>query len=216
MKKTSIIIILLVVIAALVVINIMSRQNQEPTPSENQQEETLTPVMTPEGDQYMVEEGSVLGWEGRKIIGTSHVGNVPISEGSIVIQDGEVVGGTFVFDMMNLSADGSGVANHLRSNDWFGVEEYPTAQFRITDVTDGQVTGQLTIVDRTEPLTFPAEITMSDTTVTVNADFEFDRTLWGIIYGSGSFFADLGDEIIDDMVSVSFSLTANKEVMSEE
>jgi hypothetical protein len=50
------------------------------------------------------------------------------------------------------------------------------------------------------------------------AGLEFDRTLWGITAGSGSFFDNLADNVIDDMVVLSFLLIAEPQggVMMQE
>ena len=66
--------------------------------------------------------------------------------------------------------------------------------------------------DHTHEVSFPATIYQAvDGTVVASASFAIDRTVWGITSGSGSFFDDLADNVIDDMVSLSFSLTAQKQ-----
>lgn len=66
--------------------------------------------------------------------------------------------------------------------------------------------------DKTHEVTFPATIYQkTDGAVVATASFAIDRTLWGVTSGSGSFFDDLADNVIDDMVSLSFSLTAQKQ-----
>jgi polyisoprenoid-binding protein YceI len=71
------------------------------------------------------------------------------------------------------------------------------------------VVGDLTMKGATGEVAFPATIYL-DTEGKLHAEarFEFDRTQWGITAGSGSFFDDLADNVIDDMVAVTFSLVA--------
>jgi len=59
-------------------------------------------------------------------------------------------------------------------------------------------------------LTFIADVTMDDSMLTATADIEFDRTQWGVIYGSGSFFDGLGDRVINDEVTMQVTLVANQ------
>ena len=47
--------------------------------------------------------------------------------------------------------------NHLRTNDFFEVETYPTMTFKSTKVTESSLTGDLTIKNVTKPVTFDVE-----------------------------------------------------------
>ncbi len=113
------------------------------------------------------------------------------------------------------------LTGQLKGERWFDVATYPTATFTILEVTpraDSDTTfmydvrGELTMRGETGSLEFPATIyTGSDGRVHAEADFEFDRTRWGLTFGSGSFFTDLADNVIDDMVALSFDLVAESE-----
>jgi polyisoprenoid-binding protein YceI len=61
---------------------------------------------------------------------------------------------------------------------------------------------------QTNEITFPATIGMQGDSLVVRADTEIDRSRWNIRYGSPSFFNDLGDSAIGDMVDISVDLTA--------
>lgn len=47
--------------------------------------------------------------------------------------------------------------NHLRTSDFFDVENFPTMTFRSTEITDSAMTGDLTIKGNTRPVTFDLE-----------------------------------------------------------
>jgi hypothetical protein len=49
---------------------------------------------------------------------------------------------------------------------------------------------------------------MTPELVSAKATFEIDRTEWDIKYGSGKFFKDLGDKVINDNFQISFDLKA--------
>ncbi len=47
--------------------------------------------------------------------------------------------------------------NHLRTSDFFDVENHPTMTFRSTEITETSMTGDLTIKGNTRPVTFDLE-----------------------------------------------------------
>jgi polyisoprenoid-binding protein YceI len=71
------------------------------------------------------------------------------------------------------------------------------------------LTGTLTIRDVTQPITFPATVVVAaDGSATAQADITIDRTKYGIKFGSGQFFKEMGDKAIKDefMLNVSLKL----------
>ncbi len=158
-------------------------------------------------------ETSTVNWVGTKITG-SHEGTINLSAADLQLNDGQLVGGSFTIDMTSLAVtdlQGGGakkLAGHLMSDDFFGVEAHPSATLVITDVTKAglrdelTVTGDLTIKGETHPVSFPASISAEK----AEAKIKIDRTKYGIKYGSGSFFDDLGDKAIDNMFELNVSL----------
>ena len=168
---------------------------------------------------FAVSEGTV-NWEGTKV-GGAHTGTINITEGSLEVKDGNIVGGKLTIDMNSLACtDLEGeykgkLEGHLKSDDFFGVEKYPTATFAITKaVPQGpgkyKVVGNITIKGTTEEIQFPAEVSVEGGKVTAKADLTIDRSKFDIRYGSGSFFDNLGDKTIYDDFELSISLTASK------
>ena len=90
------------------------------------------------------------------------------------------------------SLEGKKKANlekHLRSDDFFGVEQFPNATMVITAVeknpTDGYtVTGDFTIKGQTHPVIFP--MTVDGNTAT--AKVKIDRSKYNVRYGSRQLF----------------------------
>jgi polyisoprenoid-binding protein YceI len=96
---------------------------------------------------------------------------------------------------------------HLKSDDFFSVEQYPTSSLVITGssrfINDrATVTGRLTIKGKTEPVTF--ETTRKDGTY--SASFGVDRSKFDVRYGSDSFFDNLGDKAIDNVFTLDIQL----------
>jgi len=203
------------------------------TASETGQNASGEAVAAPEGaavvpaGQYAVVTGeSSFNWSAKKplIDGYVNSGTIALSKGTISVTDTSA-SGSFTLDMntldVGLTAKKPGkegaLEGHLKSADFFDVEKYPTATFVIQDVEATaessatftyRVTGDLTMKGKTNEVSFPAQIYMKDGKLMAKASFEIDRTDWGLTYGSGNFFQDLGNNLIDDMVSISFDLVA--------
>lgn len=159
---------------------------------------------------------SEIKWVGKKVTG-SHDGTIELKEGHLVKNDaGEFTGGTFVIDMQSIKvADitdpekNAKLEGHLKSNDFFGVEAYPTAKLDLTSVKKDadesyKVIGNLTIKGITHPVEFKANVNGS----TFMSKIKVDRTKYNVKYGSGKFFQNLGDKLIYDDFELDVTLTA--------
>ena len=76
--------------------------------------------------------------------------------------------------------------------------------------TEILVKGTLTMIGKTQPVEFPATIKMEGDSVTGTAVVKLDRTKWGLKYGSGKFFKNLGDKLINDEFELTLNLVAKK------
>ena len=147
---------------------------------------------------------SSIHWVGKKITG-KHEGTINFKEGALVFEKDKLKGGSFTVEMTTISAtDVSGGTKdkldaHLKADDFFGVDKYPTSSLKITKIADKgngvyTVTADLTIKAKSNPVTF--DMTVSGNTAT--SKLSVDRTKYDITYKSGSIFADLGDKAISD------------------
>ena len=147
---------------------------------------------------------SNLVWTGYKVTG-SHAGLISIQSGNLSFDKEELTGGEFVIDMSSLSCtDLTGeykgkLEGHLKSEDFFGVSNFPTSSIVFTDVVkasgnDFDVKADITIKGITKAIAFT--VTIDGNTATSN--IKIDRTEFNIRYGSGSFFDGLGDNMIYD------------------
>ncbi len=165
---------------------------------------------------------SRLEWKGRKVTG-SHNGILLIKSGELNFEDGKLTGGKFeidmtairVLDLTNRSMNQK-LLNHLKSDDFFAVEEFPTSTFTITEIAPKKgenytVTGDLTIKGTSAPVTFEAQIDMISQGVEASAVIAYDRTVYDIKYGSGSFFSNLGDNMINDEIEMTVNLKATQQ-----
>ena len=159
---------------------------------------------------------STIKWTGKEITTKTHYGLLMFQSGNLAIKDGIITGGTFVVDMNSLeNQDLSGgskdyLENHLRSDDFFGVEQHPTASLTIasakkTKEGHQKVDGSLTIKGITHPISFDLEMTSEGAI----ADLVFDRSKYDVKFRSSNFFDDLGDKLIYDDIELKINLRFN-------
>lgn len=160
-------------------------------------------------------------WTGYKVTG-KHTGTVKIKNGSLTWADGKLTGGSFDIDMTSITdtdLEGEWAAKlvgHLKSEDFFGVEKYPTSKFVITRVipqdTKGnyKIIGNLTIKETTKEQKFFANLTESNGAINATGKLTVDRSEYNVRYGSGSFFDGLGDKTIYDEFDLQIWLVAKK------
>lgn len=154
---------------------------------------------------------STVNWKGYKVTG-EHFGTINLKEGMLSFEGDKLVGGNVVIDMNSIKVtDIQGeyadkLEGHLKNDDFFGVEKFPTATLKFTKVgghgAHYHVTGDLTIKGITAPVNF--EMAMKDGTAT--AELKIDRTKYGIKYGSASFFDDLKDRAISDEFDIDVAI----------
>ena len=109
-------------------------------------------------------------------------------------------------DVKSIST-GNGMMNKKSQiEEWFNAEKYPYAKFKSTKVTkkgtDLSIVGDLTIKGITDSVTFD----LATTANTASANVKINRTKFGIKYGSGSFFDNLGDKAIADEFDLTVAL----------
>jgi len=189
----------------------------------------LVPPPASVGDgAYRVDaEKSVVEWIGRNI-NNRHHGRIAITGGEVVLAGGLPVSGGFVLDMTtitNLDLQDEGwrgmLHRHLKSEDFFDVERYPTATFdlrgasAIAGATPGtanmEIAGSLTIKETTRPICFPAMVApQADGTLKAQAALDLDRTRWNVSYGSGRLYERLGMHLVNDLISIELFIVAHK------
>lgn len=149
-------------------------------------------------------ETSQIVWKAYKVTG-SHTGTIALKSGSLTFENDKLVGGEFIIDMPKIIAtDLTGeykdkLEGHLKSDDFFGVEKFPTSTLVFTSVKSNgknsyEVVGDLTIKGKTNPVTFVMAVYGNK----ANASVKVDRAKYDVKYGSTSFFDNLADKAIYD------------------
>lgn len=167
-------------------------------------------------------------WIGTKPVGQHH-GTFTLENGTLVVSENALKGGTFTIDIKSLTPDdqeaegNSKLQGHLLSADFFDAENHPTGTFEITNVTEGvantedlvmkdathTITGNLTLKGVTKSITFPAKVSMDGNSVTADANFNIDRTQWNMVYGNDQ---SLGDKFIRPEVNLQVHLVASQQM----
>jgi len=171
--------------------------------------------------KYVIDtKESVVTWKGSMLIGSnSHTGYVYISKGELVIENGQLMGGTAEVDMNTIEdekhSSDNGLINHLKDPDFFDVKKFPISTIVLTKVTsinteDKKVTGNLTIKGITHPITFSAKTEVKNGIVKLNSKLVIDRTKWGIRYKSGKFYDLLADQTMSDSIEFYIKIVAKK------
>lgn len=197
-------------------------EEAETEPTKEAAEEAAEESMSGEEATYVVDTAaSTVMWSGEKPLQYAHVGTVDIAEGQMTFAGDQLTGSSFTIDMTSINntdlsgEDKADIEGHLKSDDFFGVETYPTAMLVIKSAepadADGQynVVADLTMKGITNEITFVTTVTVGDGTINATADIVIDRSQFDVRFGSDSFFDDLGDKLISDEIELTVSLVAN-------
>jgi polyisoprenoid-binding protein YceI len=227
--KTVFTIIGVLVVAFLVIFLVSSRSVDAPTNTATSSSATSTAEMSElEDGEYEIDSSeSTIRWSAEKPLVSSYEdsGVVPVASGTVVVSAGAITSSSIILDVASIEATKTAntslgldrLTGNLRSDAFFDVKIYPEGSLIITAVdpvasttadSDYEVTGELTLKDKTNEITFPATIGMSDGDLIIRGETVINRADYNIRYGSDTFFDNLGDGVIADEVAVSFDLTA--------
>lgn len=176
-----------------------------------------TPVTAQGTASLKVDTTSTIAWLGKKVSG-SHNGTIKLQGGELFFTDGKLTSGSFTIDMNTLSnldltdAEYRGkLEGHLKADDFFAVEKFPTSKFEITGVEAKEnnvltVSGNLTIRDVTKNITFPVTVTENTADkFAATADFNINRLDWGVKY------TGMKDDLISEEINFKIALSASKQ-----
>jgi polyisoprenoid-binding protein YceI len=188
---------------------------------ENKNNDSASALSIHVGDEKYIKidtKESVVTWKGSSVQG-AHTGYVYISKGELMIENGQLMGGTVEVDMSTIEGDDhrsdNNLINHLKDPDFFDVKKFPISTIAITKVEltngeDKEITGNLTIKGITNSVSFPAKLEVNEGIVNANGKLVIDRTKWDVRYNSGKFFANLADETISDSIEFNIKIVAKK------
>lgn len=178
-------------------------------------------------DTYKIQPGeSELHWTGTKPTGQHH-GTIKLKEGSIKMNSQGLQNATIVLDMTQIVNKDlekekmkKKLENHLKSKDFFNVENHPEATFELTNAEKledkgseftHKISGNLTIKDISKNISFKVKVKEEGEMLTISSEkFLIDRTKWDVNYKSKSVFDDLKEGFIHDDIEIKLKTVAKK------
>lgn len=152
-------------------------------------------------------------WEGTMLGVYSHEGTLDITEASLDLTDGKISGGSFTVDMNSMVAtdenynpeEGSTpqkLIGHLKSADFFDVENYPTATFTINGADENTINGMLTIRGKTNAEKI-SNINMwkEGDVVRISGNMTIDRKKYDVAWDS-----PMKDRVLSDDIEIAIEL----------
>lgn len=158
---------------------------------------------------------SKLQWRAHKVT-AKHYGEVSLKSGTVIVdQEGLLTGGDFIIDLTTIDVqDLEGeyrdkLTGHLKSDDFFDVENHPEAKFEITSVNAAEtpnqllISGNLTIRGITKNITFNASVKEANANSFVaDAVFNIEREDFGVSYQGKA------DDLISKEINIKVTLIA--------
>lgn len=167
--------------------------------------EKLNSLVALSEGEYTVLDGQKINWKGSALT-KSHIGTLDIHSSTLSIKEG-LVSGSAEFALASIKGDaGDSLDQHLLSDDFFAAEKYPHGSFSFDSTENGAYLAQLSLKDQTHSVSFSPRITQDADALNMKAKVTFDRTLWGINYGSESALGALKDKAISDDIEVTLDI----------
>lgn len=182
-----------------------------------QEADSLAALAASERTYAIDAAGSKARWTGTMLGIKSHHGVVGVS-GSFTAKANVLTGGEFTVDLKTIAPEDtlyapegskqgtkSMLIGHLQSPDFFAVDTFPTATFKITGVEGTTATGDLTVRGKTntENVT-DIVLTAENGVAKATGKLVFDRQKYGVAWSSGS-----KDAILNDNIELAIELTGN-------
>ncbi|MFU8804203.1 MAG: YceI family protein [Bradymonadaceae bacterium] len=156
-------------------------------------------------------EASKIEWYGAKVTG-DHKGGFTEWTGTATV-DGEnnLKSVSYEVDMSSVFSDNERLTGHLKSDDFFDIENHPTSTFESTKIVEGAkgeeeathtVTGNLSLRGVTKELSFPATIKTTDDKLVATSEFKFNRMEFNVAYKGKA----------DDLIREDVAMTLHFEV----
>ncbi len=171
---------------------------------------------------YMVDTAATtVTWKGEKLTGDNHVGTVKVQSGTVIMKGDQVVGGEIIVDLTTMKNTdledpkyNAKLLDHLKSDQFFAVETYPTAKLTLTGMSEGgDVVGELAIRDSVQTVSFPATLSTEGDMLSGTATLTFNRTKYGVNFqvdGMVDIEGALKDGAIKHEIVLTIDLKATK------
>ncbi|WP_255952159.1 YceI family protein [Streptomyces odontomachi] len=173
------------------------------------------------GDYTIDAAHSSLGFTARHAMVTNVKGSFAEFEGTLHLDGADPTASNASFDVrMDSITTGSAERDaHLKSSDFFDIEQYPTMTFRSTEAealggTSYRITGALSILGTTKPISIDLEFNgyakdpFGNERVGFEGTGELLRSEWGLTWNAA---LETGGVLISDRIKLNFDLSAIKQ-----
>jgi polyisoprenoid-binding protein YceI len=181
---------------------------------------TNTDLTALTGDYSIDSAHSTIGFTVRHAMVTNVKGKFDDFSGSLHLDGGAPSASTASIDvkMDSIDTGSEDRDGHLKSADFFKIEEFPTMTFRSTKAEalgdeDYRITGDLTILGTTKPLTIDLEFNgaakdpFGNERVGFEGKAEIKRSEWGLTWNAA---LETGGVLISDKIKLTFDISAIK------
>ncbi|WP_306318784.1 MULTISPECIES: YceI family protein [unclassified Streptomyces] len=172
--------------------------------------------------EYTVDPAhTTLGFVARHAMVTNVKGGFSDFTGSLHLDGSDPAKSTASFDvqMSSISTGNDDRDGHLKSADFFKIDEFPTMTFRSTSAEslggdDYRITGDLTILGTTKPISIDLEFNgvakdpFGNERVGFEGKTEILRSEWGLTWNAA---LETGGVLISDKIKLNFDISAIKE-----
>ncbi|MFA3838397.1 YceI family protein [Streptomyces aureus] len=197
---------------------LFSRKNDDTTPAATGAVNPDLAALT--GDYTIDPAHTTIGFVARHAMVTNVKGSFTQSSGTLHLDGADPSKSTASIDVTMNSID-TGSADrdtHLKSSDFFKTDEFPTMTFRSTSAEslggdDYRMTGELTILGTTKPLTIDLEFNGAATDPFGNERVGFEgkseilRSEWGLTWNAA---LETGGVLVSDKIKLTFDISAIK------
>ncbi|MFI1413855.1 YceI family protein [Streptomyces sp. NPDC020707] len=172
------------------------------------------------GDYTIDPAHSTIGFVARHAMVTNVKGGFQDFTGSLHLDGGDPAKSTASIDvkMDSISTGSEDRDGHLKSADFFKTEEFPTMTFRSTSAEalggdDYRITGDLTILGTTKPLSIDLEFNgaakdpFGNERVGFEGKAEILRSAWGLTWNAA---LETGGVLVSDKIKLTFDISAIK------
>lgn len=194
-----------------------SQSTEETTTEESATEESAAEDDKIVDGTYVIDvTNSKVNWKGTMVGVYSHTGTLDFNDGKLSVRDGKIEGGMLEVDMTSLQPTDENyepekegkskedLVNHLKSDDFFLVSEYPAATFVVTEVSGNKVAGEMTIRGNTEKITVEGvEIHKHGDDIHIQGKTVLDRQKYDV-----KFSHPMEEMVLSDDLEIEFDITA--------
>lgn len=194
-----------------------NEQGNTKTESNTTDTTATTEAAGPSGDYTVDVNKSLVQWEGSMIGVYSHTGTVNLQKGKMTMVNGVITDGSFVIDMNTLQATDENynaeegntkekLINHLKSEDFFMVSEYPTASFTLHQVDGNTASGVMTLRGIEQEIKIEdLDVHAHEGEVHITGTSSFDRRAFG-----AEFTHPVEETVVADNVDINIDITAKQ------